>query len=147
MQLLDAALRERESLMTELHDVPAYRKLMEVQKVIDVYRRLAGARHSDTMSHRRIGTTRAAAEAAVVAHLSATGQRATSGQLLDVVLKFGAEIPTGDTGVRYLASLLSTSPLFDNVRGWGYGLVEWGGETSAPSVREHDAGEDGIALS
>lgn len=134
MQMLEAALREQNALRTELYEIPAYRKLLEVQKVIDLYRSLEAGGASGppiTGTRRRRGSGAAIAEAVVHEHLSRTGRRATSGQLIGVVREAGVRMP-GASGVRNLSAVLTTSPLFDNISGWGYGLVEWGGSVDAP---------------
>jgi hypothetical protein len=134
MQMLEAALREQNALRTELYQVPAYRKLLEVQKVIELYRSLetvGGPGEPIASARRRRGSGAAIAEAVVHEHLSRTGRRATSGQLIDLVREAGVRMP-GASGIRNLSAVLSTSKLFDNLRGWGYGLAEWGGAVEAP---------------
>jgi hypothetical protein len=88
-------------------------------------------------SRGRPGTTTRAVEEAAVAYLRQKGRRAQSGEITQAVLAAGVHIASAkkhDT----VSSLLSASPLFDNVRGEGYGLTEWGkpAETEAPNSGE-----------
>ncbi len=61
-------------------------------------------------------------------YLGSTGRRAQSPTLLQEMKRRGVEFPEGNE-VETLASILSASDMFDNVRGQGYGLAEWAVQT------------------
>jgi hypothetical protein len=61
-------------------------------------------------------------------HLRQQQRRAQSLEILQIVQGRGIEVQ-GEKPSTIIASILSHSDLFDNVRGQGYGLTEW---TAAP---------------
>ena len=72
-------------------------------------------------------------ETIAAAYLIQKGRRATSGEMLPVLLAKGITVP-GKVPSKTVSSYMSTSKLFDNVPAYGgYGLVEWNGRRTAPS--------------
>jgi hypothetical protein len=51
-------------------------------------------------------------------------RRAQSSEIVQALQEAGIELPE-EKASAFVSSYLSTSPLFDNVKGEGYGLVEW----------------------
>jgi hypothetical protein len=54
-------------------------------------------------------------------------RRAQSSEIVQALQEAGIDLPEEKPSA-YVSSYLSTSPLFDNVKGEGYGLVEWQAE-------------------
>jgi len=76
-------------------------------------------------------------EDTVANYLDGKGARAPSGELYDVVVRAGIDIG-GATPSKSLASTLSTSDRFNNIKGLGYGLAEWG-ESPGPKAQKDEA--------
>jgi len=79
-------------------------------------RRRKGNRTRTSMSAVVIGATQE--------FLSYLGRRAESAEIADEMIRRNIYIP-GQKPSSVISSYLSTSPLFDNVRGEGYGLTTW----------------------
>ncbi len=75
---------------------------------------------------------------AAVTYLRQKGSRAETPEIQRALIAAGLNV--GDARPDTVSSCLSHSPLFDNVRGQGYGLVEWSlarvGETETPDSSE-----------
>lgn len=149
-QMLVLAEAEVKRLRAELEKTPAYKRLKAAEDLIATYRgnpeveapsakALERAKQMDVAErivqevivepHR---TKTAQVEAAASEYLNHKGRRATSGELLPVVLAKGIVVP-GKVPSKTLSSYLSNSKRFDNVPGFGgYGLVEWNGRRTAP---------------
>jgi len=134
--------REESELQAEvqkaMEDVPAYRKLVALRPLIALYQDapegFIGSVQPDEAyriravgEHRRgrPGSKKEQVETVISTFLQERGTRAQSGEMMEIVERAGIELG-GDVPSRSLASFLSTSPLFNNVRGEGYGLAEWG---------------------
>ena len=150
-ELVRAAKTEEQRLIAKLQQVPAYQRLVAVQKLLELYTRqisMSGQLRppqavlriaiTDVATDRPDGTGQRAGRPgslasrvanAAVQYLSSKGQRAQSTEILEAIQHQGIVIP-GDNPVSGLASVLSHNPLFDNKRGAGngYGLVIWNGE-------------------
>ncbi|MVT68753.1 hypothetical protein GPL21_27040 [Bradyrhizobium pachyrhizi] len=134
--MLKAAEAEVKRLEAEIAKSPLGQKLALARQVVALYRNettvtFAGvvqgmqglARLVETVANT---TKTARIEAAAVQHLKATGRRATSGELLPVVVDAGIEI-TGKEPAKALSAYLSGSSALNNIREkGGYGLAEWG---------------------
>lgn len=136
-EIIEMAKREREKLMDELSAHPAYQKLQQINKLIDTYEALDAPREANTSMISRPITPKhrpnskvAAVDEVVANFLRETGRRASSGELLPVVLDAGIEL-SGKIPAKTLSALLSVSKKFNNLKGHGYGLAEWG-ENIAP---------------
>jgi hypothetical protein len=158
--MLKAAEAEVVRLEEELKKTPAYKRLQAAKNLIAVYRAdpetvtPAAATQQPTPRYRpRVplndevppeeseivpATKTALVDAAVAEYLTRRGRRATSGELLPVVQAKGIVI-TGQVPAKTLSSFLSRSKRFDNVQGFGgFGLVEWNGRRTAPTVATAD---------
>jgi hypothetical protein len=140
--ILEIAKQEAERLKLVLSKNEDFQKLQIVQRLIDTYENIDEKRTSGLPSIptpvAKPSSLRALLNAQqarqtkvfevnkiVAEYLKKTGVRASSGDLLPVVLDAGVDMP-GQVPAKTLSSFLSTSKHFNNVKGLGYGLVEWG---------------------
>ncbi|PDS78511.1 hypothetical protein [Rhizobium sp. L43] len=139
--LLAHVYREREKLQAELARVPAWQKLQQLQKLIATYEAFEDVEEKPRASSEippsnanvvvnvqpqsRAGSKTALVNEVISRHLLDSGHRASSGDLLPIVQAAGIEIG-GSIPAKTLSSFLTSSKLFNNVKGFGYGLVEWG---------------------
>lgn len=136
--ILKTARREAEALRAELARNPAFQKLQQVQKLIDVYESYEGrsvsapaaevkvvAHPPKVVAQARPGTKLAQVEKVVLDYSWDTGQRHSSGQLMPVLEAAGIQM-AGKVPSKTLASMLSNSQKLNNLKGYGYGPVEWG---------------------
>ncbi|MGO6685368.1 hypothetical protein [Rhizobium leguminosarum] len=151
-ELLDMAKREAAALRSALSKNPEFQKLQQVQKLIDTYETFEvesdkglpetpykeATAKSGQQTGPRPGSKTSLVDEVVTNDLRERGRRASSGDLLPVVqaagISLGGSIPS-----KTLASFLTNSKRFNNVKGLGYGLVEWGdsnGPSSFPPVPE-----------
>lgn len=130
--LLKAAEEEASDLRTQLEKSPIYRRLMAVEKFISDYRLLSPPMLSPTplvgnltktAKYGRQGSISANVIEASEAYLRRVHKRAMSSEILEGI-KDRVTVP-GKSPASTLSSYLSTSDLFDNVKGEGYGLAEW----------------------
>ncbi|MBB2671530.1 UNVERIFIED_ORG: hypothetical protein GGE44_001081 [Rhizobium esperanzae] len=134
--ILAIAYRERERLQAELN--VNRQKLQQVQRLISVYEVAAsdnarpGASRSFSSSTYRQGSKAALVDEIVSKHLAQTGMRASSGELLPIVQDAGVTM-TGKIPAKTLSAFLATSKRFNNLKGFGYGLAEWGESPQKPS--------------
>ena len=140
-QLLRAAQIEEAALLVELRRNVAFCKLEAVRSVIAAYggadRLAPAAGVVSTLTppprpFERSGSQTGALTRAAAAYLSKVGRRAQVTEILPVLQAEG-HVVGGKKPDGTLSSALSHSELFDNVRGKGYGLAEWGG-TDGPSA-------------
>ncbi|RWE75955.1 hypothetical protein [Mesorhizobium sp.] len=152
--LLTAAETEEAALLKELELNPTFQRLRTVRQVIAL---LGGAsKDSDLATEAKPNPTpttqfprtlrlrltkRQDVEDAAVHHLTKTGRRASSGELFSVMRSKGIIIG-GAVPSKTLASTLSTSDRFNNIRELGgYGLEEWG-DSAGPSVEMKNVTDD-----
>lgn len=128
--LLRAAEDEAAKLRAELEKSPVYRQLQAVEKFIADYRTLERAAPQPLVGniakaakYGRQGSVSATVIEAAEAYLRQVGRRAMSGEIMTAISD-RVTVP-GKTPTSTLSSYLSTSDLFDNVKGEGYGLKEW----------------------
>ncbi|MER9960262.1 hypothetical protein NKJ72_04775 [Mesorhizobium sp. M0045] len=151
--LLAAAEAEETDLLKELESNPTFLRLRTVRQVIALLR--GSPKESEEYNApvrfpprvRARLSKREDVERAVWRHLSDTGRRASSGELFAIVEKAGIVIG-GAVPSKALASTLSTSDRFNNIRELGgYGLAEWG-DSAGPSVEmKKDVTDDRSATS
>ncbi len=157
---LEAAKVEEARLASELERVPAYIRLMAVRQLISTYDTQPAAALSSTSDqteaslHAKRGrsSTRAGSVASTVITEAASflKQRGSRAQTLEILaalkqrgLSFSSKNPAGS-----VSSALSHNALFDNVRGEGYGLVEWQNGDQIEPAQDASAGPpDGPVLS
>lgn len=138
--ILAIAYRERERLKAELDANPAWQKFQQVQRLISIYEAVEGgsdnakppANRSPSSSTYRPGSKAALVDEIVSKHLAQTGVRASSGELLPIVQDAGVTM-TGKIPAKTLSAFLATSKRFNNLKGFGYGLAEWGESPQKPS--------------
>ncbi|MBB2821652.1 UNVERIFIED_ORG: hypothetical protein GGD51_005146 [Rhizobium esperanzae] len=140
--ILAIAYRERERLQAELN--LNRQKLQQVQRLMSVYEGVASdnakpASRSLSSSTYRQGSKAALVDEIVSKHLAQTGMRASSGELLPIVQDAGVTM-TGKIPAKTLSAFLATSKRFNNLKGFGYGLTEWGESPQKPS---HDLEDEG----
>jgi hypothetical protein len=78
----------------------------------------------DMSRYGRDGSKAAVIVKASEAYLKRQLKRAQSSEIAQALQEAGIELPE-EKASAFVSSYLSTSPLFDNVKGAGYGLVEW----------------------
>ena len=141
--LLNAARAERVRLLQELRKIPAFRQYEAVCAVVTAYVPAdSGAMDAaprtlspgDGASPRpeREGSKATMIARAAESFLQGAKRRAQSPEIMRAVVAQGITL-SGDNPLPALSSVLSHNPLFDNVRGLGYGLVEWNTEDSQMS--------------
>lgn len=145
--ILAAAEAEEADLLKVLETNPTFQRLRTVRQVIAL---LNGSpkepeeHKSPVRSLSKIRnrlSKRDEVEHAVFTHLKDTGRRASSGELFAIVERAGIVIG-GAVPSKALASTLSTSDRFNNIRELGgYGLVEWG-DGAGPSVEMKNVTDD-----
>lgn len=128
--------------LAKAEELRLLKRLKAVRAIIDAY--IAGddsrtpyrRPYVRRRSHSRSDTMIRQIEVVAVEYLRQHGRRAKSKELLSIMNEHGI-YPAGNRPEATLAANLSMNPLFDNVPGEGYGLVEWknGPDTAA------DAGE------
>lgn len=150
--ILRAARDERDELVQVLEAIPEFRRYLAMVEVIRVYQDVE-AKESRSMREpaaktkpggvhiklppltippARPGSKLAQVEEIVLRHLRDTGERATSGQLLNLLTDAGIQM-SGKVPSKTLASMLSNSQKLNNLKGYGYGPAEWG---DRPSVKD-----------
>jgi hypothetical protein len=142
--VLVVAYRERARLQAELSALPAWHKLQQVQKLISTYEAIEGvsdnakpaASKPFSLSTHRKGSKVAMVDEIISRYLEKTGKRASSGDLLPIVQEAGIGM-TGKVPAKTLSSFLTTSQRFNNLKGFGYGLAEWGDSPEKPSSAWH----------
>lgn len=148
--ILQAARQEEERLLDELRPFPQFRKLEAVRALIATYlegsppKPLQAAPANATQKRRSSIPLSAAVVHAARMYLEAAARRAESAEIAEAVQRAGVEIDSS-RGASIVSSYLSQSPVFDNVRGQGYGLSEWskkeatGNGHPKPEVPEQEA--------
>jgi hypothetical protein len=133
-ELLRAARAEEQRLLRELESTPLFRRLEAVRSLLAEYGLGATAAtksHAETNvepakpRYRRAGSLTHQVIAATSEYLREQQRRAPSTEILQALRERGIEV-TGQKPNAVVASILSHSELFKNVRGEGYGLTEWG---------------------
>jgi hypothetical protein len=129
---VQAVQDEIEKLKGELIRVPAFQRLRLLEKHLAEYQAIIPGQPTLAPAHpikdyQRYG--RPGSKAAVIvegaeAYLNQTKTRAQTGQIVAALVEAGITLPDANP-VGAVSSYLSTSPLFDHVKGEGYGLVEW----------------------
>jgi len=141
--LLNAARAERSRLLQELRKISAFRQYEAVCAVVTAYVVVDGGAADATM---RIAspvdaatprTEREGSKATMIARaaenfLQDIKRRAQSPEIMRAVMAQGITL-SGDNPLPALSSVLSHNALFDNIRGQGYGLVEWQSENTKMS--------------
>lgn len=147
------ARQEERRLLDELRQIPAYRRLRAVQGLLRAYgvesasldrlssvaiemrprasplartlaARLAAEQASGAARYVRSGSTAAEVIRIAREYLAQTQQRAQTPEIVAEVQRNGFLVGHPNP-IATLSAYLSSSPLFDNVRGKGYGLAEW----------------------
>jgi hypothetical protein len=128
-----------ESEITKLRTVlaknPDFQRLKLLEKHLMEYRAISPAAVTSTpkppphpirdMSrYGRSGSMASVVVQASEGFLKKLARRAQSSDIVAALLEAGIDLPA-EKASAYVSSYLSTSPLFDNVKGEGYGLVEW----------------------
>lgn len=133
--MLRAAEAEVARLEAELAETPAFKKLQLAKQVVELYRittpapakapRQFAERTIERILEVKRQTKASKIEELAVAHLRKKGARATSTELLKVVVEGGVQV-SGAEPNKALSAYLSNSDALNNVRELGgYGLVEW----------------------
>lgn len=143
MDLLVAARAERIRLLQELRKIPVFRQYEAVRAVVEAYGEVNGdaadtaRRFTPSVDGAPARPEREGSKATLIARaaenfLQEKKARAQSPEIMRAVLAQGITL-SGDNPLPALSSVLSHNSLFDNVRGQGYGLVEWKSEDNQVS--------------
>jgi hypothetical protein len=127
------AVELRDSLLADLQQNQTFQAYRYAQAIIAALEAEAERRPSqeppliDKTSGRQSfkpGTQAETILMASAAYIRQKNARAPSGEILEALMKQGITVG-GKSPSATVSSYLSHSALFDNVRGQGYGLVEW----------------------
>jgi hypothetical protein len=129
---VQAVQEEIEKLRGELTRVPAFQRLRLLEKHLTEYQAIlpgqpvAEPQHPirDYNRYGRPGSRAALIVEGSEAYLKKNKKRAQTGEIVLGLVAAGVVLPDGNP-IGAVSSYLSTSPLFDHVKGEGYGLVEW----------------------
>lgn len=146
-QLLRVAQAEETALLAGLRRTVTFRRWEAVRAVIAAYQevdhppavvRQAHAALPVNKPVQREGTLSATLINFSTDYFNRIGRRFPAPNIMKEVLASGIEVK-GDKPVNTLASVLSHSPLFNNIRGKGYGLAEWGLSDGPATLPAHTA--------
>jgi hypothetical protein len=127
---LKAAQAEAESLRARIAQTPDARRLAVLERFISEYRsiepvqRVVAEVFQSRLKYGRAGSASAIVIEGAESYLKKIKRRAMSGEIATELQQRGIKIP-GQNAMAAVSSYLSTSELFDNVKGEGYGLKEW----------------------
>jgi hypothetical protein len=143
MESYRLAVELRDRLLAELNENETFRAFQHAQEIVNALsqsprQHMPAQAQTETRvnavvirSHRP-GSLSSAVLRATEDFLRCKGSRAPSGEILEALNAKGIEVP-GQKPTAVVASYLSHSTQFDNVRGQGYGLTEWQSQTKAPA--------------
>lgn len=155
---VEAARRERQRLFAELRQNPTFNQWWALRNLLQAYNVAMEDGGAPESVHRgqnpaavneprpsaavrpeqrRAGSRSAQIEAAAAAWFRQHGKRAQSLEIMRALEQQGFEF-TGAKPTAALASVLSHSALFNNVRGEGYGLAEWPMHTTGEATTSLD---------
>ena|GEM_PF-2133616 len=123
-----AQLEEAEQqLLAELSALPQFRQLKDIRRLIESRRAFLNASAATGKPIGSRPTPRSGSNAAKVVALAQTylkekGRRATSAEIHEFLRRQGVDVKETASVAAYLST---AKDIFDNVRGQGYGLVEW----------------------
>ena len=127
--------REIEKLRATIAKTPEGQRLQLLERHLLEYRAIAPvgnpvmiphhpAAKEDASRYGRDGSKSAVIVRATETFLKQRRKRAQSSEIVQALQEAGIDLPEEKPSA-FVSSYLSTSPLFDNVKGEGYGLVEW----------------------
>jgi hypothetical protein len=126
--------RQIENLRALIAKTPDGQRLQLLERHLMEYRAIAAAGASVIVPHHPVKETlarygRDGSKAAVIVRaaesfLKKRHKRAQSSEIVQALQEAGIDLPEEKPSA-FVSSYLSTSALFDNVKGEGYGLVEW----------------------
>jgi hypothetical protein len=133
----------RDRLLAELNENETFKAFQHAQETVNALARAADRQAASNPQQRsgnptivrshRVGSLSSTVLDMAENFLRNRGSRAPSGEIFEYIEANGIEVP-GQKPVSVVASYLSNSTRFDNVRGQGYGLPEWSqSETEAPN--------------
>jgi hypothetical protein len=144
IDFLEAAKAEERRLLAELHATPAYRRLEAIRATLNAYKDDLGLASTNpakaepgltaTTPAQQPTSKRSIWLNGATNYLRQKGARATSGELVQALISRGIDLGSETNPAWKLSSILSGSPLFDNVRGEGYGLTEWPKRATKPGT-------------
>jgi hypothetical protein len=140
---LACALRDR--LLAELNENLTFKAFQHAQEIVNALAR-PEIQHAASLSQNRAASSAIVVRSHKSGSMSSTvsevaaeflqqkGSRASSGEIFEVLRAKGIDIP-GTKPTAVVASYLSHSARFDNIRGQGgYGLAEWSqAQTETPN--------------
>jgi hypothetical protein len=122
-------------LRSTLAKIPEFQRLKLLEKHLMEYRAISPTALTlkpqtpahpmkDVTRYGRDGSKAAVIVRAAESYLQQRAKRAQSSDIVLGLIDAGIDLPA-EKASAFVSSYLSTSPLFDNVRGEGYGLVSW----------------------
>jgi hypothetical protein len=139
------AVELRDSLLADLRQNKTFQAYQHAQAVIAALEAEAEQRPSQApppsiektngRQSFKPGTQAETILMASAAYIRQKSARAPSGEILKALTEQGIAVG-GQNPSATVSSYLSHSTLFDNVRGQGYGLVEWRSQTETPNSSE-----------
>lgn len=140
MDVIRALRAEKASLEAELAADPRHQKIAKINELLAMYgepgapseRVISPRLHlpklrvsGDRLGGRPNSLTTQVLETSI-AYFQSKGARAQTSEIADICVRAGVPLPDSITKQRdYVSSILSHSPLINNIRGQGYGLAEW----------------------
>ena len=159
--LVNVLRAELVGLESELQADPRYQKMAKIRELLAMYDTptalsVSGLAAPSPKDHRAPGSiggnprgrpnslTTQVLEASAL-YLRRKGARAPTSEVTDACVRTGVPLPGPVTKQRdYVSSILSHSPLIDNVRGEGYGLAEWSQSHSPVDPASIEVAEQGL---
>jgi hypothetical protein len=135
MESYRLAVELRDRLLAELNENEIFKAFQHAQEIVSALAR-TGSEHTGAQTQTetapkttivragKAGSQSSAVLTATEDFLKQRGSRAFSGEILEALIAKGIEV-AGNKPSAVVASYLSHSSRFNNVRGQGYGLVEW----------------------
>lgn len=136
--VLDALRQAEEQLQAELEAIPQFKMLTDVRALIQT-RLNASLGEVMTQKAPSVSVPRGRTVAAIVtdaaeAYLRSIGRRAQTPAIAEALTRQGITAGSGANMAATVSSYLSSArKRFDNVKGQGYGLIEWTAHSGAPA--------------
>jgi hypothetical protein len=125
---LSSLRSERDRLKTQLAATPEYRRIEAIDRLLDLYGETGASGRMDRLSGAkspRTGTVAATVVGIAERYLRQKGSRAQTPEIVVEVQKAGVLTDSANPAATVASYLSSAKDRFDNVRGEGYGLIEW----------------------
>jgi hypothetical protein len=144
--------KEQARLREELQRSVVYQQMMAIEGLLALYglspqtdaRPAADAPPIPKTRPSRDGTVAAGVIAAARQHLQSVHRRAMTKEIVEAVLKSGVLAESRNPYAAVSSYISTAKDVFDNMKGQGYGLVEWreGSASGTPITIDHPRSEE-----